>query len=313
MKEAKTIAVTGAYSYSGKYMARQLLEAGYRVITLTSKTEDPFEGRVAAFPFHFDEPDRLAETLRGVDTLINTYWVRYEYNGATYAQAMENTRALFRAAKAAGVRRIVHVSIANPSLDSPLPYYSGKAQLEADLKASGIPHTILRPTVIFGREDILINNIAWFLRRLPVFGVPGDGTYRMQPIYVEDMAALAVRAVEQSGDEVIDATGPETYSFNELLRMLRDEIGGMARTMHLPPMMAYQATRVIGLLVGDVIMTRGEVMGLMDGLLATDAPPAGQTKLSAWVRENRETLGARYANEVKRHFVETSHEREIGR
>src|SRR5262249_37427495 len=148
-----------------------------RTITGDPSRADPFGGRVEAFPFSFDDPARLTETLRGADTLYNTYWVRFDWRGTTYAQAIANTRTLFAAAREAGVRRIVHVSITNPSESSSLPYFRGKAELERDLRESGISYAIVRPTVVFGREDILINNIAWLLRRLPLFVIPGDGSY----------------------------------------------------------------------------------------------------------------------------------------
>jgi NADH dehydrogenase len=309
METKLKIAVTGAYSYSGKYIARKLLNAGHRLITLTSKTNDPFDGKVPAFPFNFDDPERLTETLRGVDVLVNTYWVRFNHGSYTYHQAITNTRILFRAAKEAGVKRIVHVSIANPSVRSPLTYYWGKAILEEDLKASGLDYTILRPTVIFGEEDILINNIAWFLRHLPVFGTPGDGNYKLQPIYVEDMADLVFQAVSDTQNRVIDAIGPETYTFNELVTLIQRTVGSHALTLPMPNRLAYWATRVMGRLVGDVILTWEEVIGLTDNLLVTDSPPAGTTKLSDWMMEHREILGKKYANEIKRHFVPTGNVR----
>ncbi len=297
-------AVTGAFGYSGKYITRQLLNQGAKVITLTGTLDrpDPFDGRVPAFHFNFDDPDKLVETLQDVDTLYNTYWVRFDHGKSTYLQAVSNTRILIRAAVKAGVRRMVHVSITNPSHRSPLPYFWGRAVLEEDLKASGLSYAILRPTVIFGQEDILINNIAWFLRRFPAFGIPGDGGYRLQPIYVEDLAALAIRAGASDENQTIDAIGPETYTFKELVQMVQATIGSRTLLMHIPPRLALSLTQVVGKLVGDVVLTREEIIGLMDDLLVTDSPPAGETKLSEWTQQNASTLGKRYANEIKRHF-----------
>jgi uncharacterized protein YbjT (DUF2867 family) len=175
------IAVTGAFGYSGRYIAKRLLEAGHRVITLTNsfRRENPFNGQVQAFPFHFDQPVRLRESLRGVDVLINTYWVRFDHQHFNHAEAVANTKVLFQAAKEAGVRRIVHVSITNPDLNSDLPYFRGKAELELALQTLGVSHCILRPTVLFGKEGVLVNNIAWALRHLPVCGVFGAGDYKL--------------------------------------------------------------------------------------------------------------------------------------
>ncbi|MEN6306504.1 MAG: NAD-dependent epimerase/dehydratase family protein, partial [Anaerohalosphaeraceae bacterium] len=110
-------AVTGAFGYSGYYIAKQLLEAGHRVIILTNSLNrpNPFGDKVKAFPFHFYNPDKLCQSLDGVTTLYNTYWVRFNHKTFTFEQAITNTSRLFEAAKKAGVERIVHISITNPS------------------------------------------------------------------------------------------------------------------------------------------------------------------------------------------------------
>ena len=213
-------AVTGAFGYSGKYIARRLLDAGQRVITLTNSIDraNPFGGQIPAYPFSFDRPDELARALDGVEVLYNTYWVRFNHPLFTHADAVRNTLSLFDAARRAGVRRVVHISITNPSEDSPLEYFSGKARLERGLRESGLSYAILRPTVLFGKEDILINNIAWALRHLPVFGVFGDGSYRLQPIYVDDLAELCVAGGAGQENVVVNAIGPETFAYRELAR-----------------------------------------------------------------------------------------------
>ncbi len=263
-------AVTGAFGYSGRYIARHLLDAGHQVITLTNAPADPdpFGGQVRAFPFSFDRPDELAASLRGVSVLYNTYWVRFNHRSFTHQQAVANTKTLFTAARDAGVRRIVHVSITNPSDTSRLEYFRGKAELERALS-----YAILRPTVLFGKEDILINNIAWVLRRFPVFGVFGDGRYRLQPIYVDDLAALAVRCGKESEDVTIDAIGPETFTYRELVTTIGQIIGRVRPVVSVPPWLAYYAGLAMGKFLGDVVITRDEIRGLMDGLLYVDAPP----------------------------------------
>ena len=277
MTESQLHVVTGAFGYSGRYIAQRLLDRGHRVRTLTNSVDraNPFQGRVEAVPYHFDEPDRLTESLRGAAVLYNTYWVRFNHRTFTHAEAVENTRRLFQAAQRAGVGRIVHVSITNPSEDSQLEYFHGKAVLERALRETGIPHTILRPTVLFGKEDILINNIAWMLRRLPVFGVFGDGQYKLQPIYVDDLAKLAVEQGAATGTRTIDAIGPETFTYRELVRTIGQIIGKPRPIVSVPPALGYWVGWVVGKLVGDTVVTREEIAGLMQNLLVTDSPPAG--------------------------------------
>lgn len=303
--EGKTVVITGAFSYTGKYATRILLDRGYRIRTLTyhPERENPFGDKVQVFHYNFGRPERLTETLRGASTLINTYWVRFPRGAVTFEGAVQNTRTLIAAAKNAGVRRIVHVSIANPSLESPLGYYKGKAQLEQAVADSGLAYTILRPTVIFGPEDILINNIAWFVRHFPVFAIPGDGRYGIRPIFVEDMARLIVDAVDREGNTVLEAVGPETYSFEELVRLIADKLGRRARVVHVPTLVAHLATCVAGRFVGDVVLTWEEYKGLMVGLLAPEGAPTAQTCLSQWLAANHEQVGTRYASEVARHYA----------
>ena len=304
METKQKIAITGAYSYSGKYITQRLLAQGHEVITLTGSPDrpDPFNGQVKAYPFDFKDLVGLVETFEGVDTFINTYWVRFDYGKSSFLQAVSNTRAMFWAARKAGVRRIVHVSITNPDNHSHLPYFWGKAILEEDLKSLGLSYAILRPTVIFGKEDILINNITWFLRRFPAFAIPGSGAYRLQPIYVEDLAQLA--AAQAVGDEntIIDAIGPETYTFTQLVTMLRDTVGARSLLVHTPPNLARWLSSIVGWWVKDVVLTKDEVVGLLEDRLVTDSPPAGSTKLSEWVAQHADTLGQHYAHEINRHY-----------
>ena len=296
--------VTGAFGYTGKYITRLLLESVDGVTTLTGRPErpNPFGERVRAVPFNFDDPPALIESLRGATTLYNTYWVRFSHGGTTYDRAVANTKTLFSAAKAAGLRRVVHVSIANPSENSPLPYYSGKALLERALIESGISYAILRPTVIFGDEDILINNIAWLLRRFPVFAVPGSGAYRLQPIFVEDFAEIAVRAGRDDQNTVMDVVGPDIFTFDELVRLIARAVGSRSWICHVPPMLALVVSKLIGLLVGDVVLTRDEVKGLMSDLLISHDPPRGTMHIADWLAQNADRVGTHYASELGRHF-----------
>lgn len=294
--------VTGAFGYSGRFIARRLLAAGMPVRTLTNspQRENEFGGRIEVHPLAFDNPEQLTESLRGAAVLYNTYWVRFNHRDFKHATAVDNTLKLFDAAKRAGVGRIVHVSITNPSEDSPLEYFRGKARLERALRESGLSHSILRPAVLFGEGDILINNIAWMLRHMPFFGVFGDGQYRLQPIHVGDFAALATREANESGSRVIDAIGPETFTFRELVTNIAAAIGVHRRIVSVSPTFGYWIGRIAGAFLGDLMITREEIRGLMDNLLVTNSPPAGTTSLSEWVRKHNVSVGRRYASELGR-------------
>jgi NADH dehydrogenase len=278
------------------------LDQGQQVITLTNshQRENEFGGRVPAFPFNFDKPEALVRSLEGVEVLYNTYWVRFNHKRFTHVDAVDNTMILFEAARKAGVGRIVHISITNPTEDSPLEYFSGKARLENALKASGLSYAILRPAVLFGKEDILINNIAWTLRHLPVFGVFGDGNYGIQPIYVDDLAALAVQEGESRVNALINAIGPETFTYRELVATIGRLIRAQRPIISVPPPVGYAVAWILGRIVGDVLVTRDEIEGLMANLLVVDTPPTGRTRLTEWVHEHAETLGRHYTSELAR-------------
>ena len=295
-------AVTGAFGYSGRYITKRLLEAGHSVITLTNSAGrvNPFGEKVLAFPFHFDDPVRLRESLRGADVLINTYWVRFDHRLFSHDEAVRNTKVMFQAAKEVGVKRIVHVSITNPDIRSDLPYFRGKAELESVLPGLGVSYCILRPTVLFGKEDVLINNIAWSLRRLPVFGVFGRGDYRLQPIYVDDLAAAAVAKAAGSANEVVNAIGPETFTYRDLVETIARELGLKRPILGVAPALGFWACWRVGLVMGDVVITRQEIRGLMEDRLHVEAPPLGTTKLTDWIRQHRDTIGRRYTSEMAR-------------
>jgi NADH dehydrogenase len=297
-------AVTGAFSYSGKYIAQKLLAKGDEVITLTGHAERAhlFEGRIKAFPFNFDRPQNQVESLRGVDVLYNTYWVRFDKGSTTQPGAVESVKTLIKSAVAAGVKRIVHISITNPSLQSHLPYFRGKAEMEQAVLESGMSNAILRPTVLFGREDVLVNNMAWLLRRFPFMPVMGQGEYRLQPVYVDDLATLAVEWGDRSDNVVMDAVGPEIFSFADLLRKIAETVGKPARLVPMNPSLALGLSQIISLFTRDVILTRHEVEGLMADLLVSSQPPTCPTQLSDWLYENRNTVGVEYASELKKHF-----------
>jgi len=296
--------VTGAFSYTGKYITERLLSMGEEVRTLTGRPdyENPFGQQVKTFSFNFDRPGDLTESLLGAKTLYNTYWVRYPHGPLSFDKAMKNNKILIAAAEEAGIRRIVHISITNPSEDSPFPYFRGKALVEKAITQSRLSYAIIRPTVIFGPEGILINNIAWLLRKFPIFAIPGSGDYRIQTVFVEDMAGIAVSAGQKDENLVIDTVGPEVYTFDELVRLIANKINKRARIVHIRPVLALFFARLIGYAVKDVVITGDEIDGLMSNLLISQGEPTAPTRFSDWLEKNADKLGRRYISGLKRSY-----------
>jgi uncharacterized protein YbjT (DUF2867 family) len=311
--EAVTSVVTGAFGFSGQQIAKRLLLRGKKVRTLTNHPNpgSPLFGQVEVSPLDFGNAEQLTDSMRGASVLYNTYWVRFSYGGLSHKGAVENTKVLIGAAETAGVKRIVHVSITNPSIDSPLPYFQGKAELERAIQSSSLSYAILRPAVLFGDGDILINNIAFMLKRFPLFAIPGRGEYRVQPILVDDLADLAAEGGQRSDSYIVDAVGPETYTYIDLVRMIRAAVSSKALMVHCSPAMIRLASGVLGAILGDVVLTQDEIQGLMADLLVSHQSPTGRISLEMWIKSHAEIIGSRYASELARHYFHANSEKRL--
>ena len=296
--------VTGAFSYTGRFIARKLLDDGRRVRTLTNHPQRPGaqEIEVDVAPLKFSDRAALVESFRGADVFYNTYWVRFRHGGIGFGDAIANTRTLMSAAAEAGVRRVVHISVSNPSLDSHLDYYAGKARTEEIVREAGMQWAVVRPTLIFGPGDILINNIAWLLRNMPFFVIPEMGRYRVQPVAGEDVAEIATWVAKQSDNVVVDAAGPEIISYAELVHSVATALRRRARIVNMPAGVTLAMGGVVGLLVRDVVLTRQELQGLMQELLVSREEPRGTRRVDDWLLRSAGSLGRSYASELSRHF-----------
>jgi NADH dehydrogenase len=306
--------VTGAFSYSGRAIAAVLLGEGRRVRTITGHPGRAPAARAAPTttaagpaieirPLDFDDQLGLTTSLEGVTTLYNTYWVRFAHGRVNHELAVANSRSLFQAAKRAGVQRIVHVSITHPSVDSPFPYFRGKALVERALAEVEVSYAVLRPAILFGGDGVLVNNIAWLLRHLPLFAVGGRGDYRIRAIHVDDLAHLCVARGAERHDSVTDAVGPERPTFLELVTSIRELVGSRSAIVRVPGVAMPALARLVGLALHDVLLSSEEYRAMAAGLADTDGPATGTTALSQWLSDNADELGRRYANEIERHFA----------
>ena len=296
--------VTGAYSYTGRFIARRLMDQGRAIKTLTNhpRREGAEDVTADVAPLQFSDRSGLVDSLRGAEVLYNTYWVRFNHGRTRFGEAVANTRVLLGAARDAGVRKVVHISVSNPSEDSPLDYYAGKARAERAVRESGLPWAIVRPTLIFGPGDILINNIAWLLRRLPLFGIPGRGDYRLQPVAGEDVAEIATWAAAQIDNVTVDAAGPDVIYFSEMVESIAIAVGKHPRFLYVSPKNALRAARLIGRVMNDVTLNEPELQGLMRELLVSHEQPRGKRRLDNWLLSSVDTLGMNYHSELARHW-----------
>jgi NADH dehydrogenase len=297
-------AVTGSFGFTGRALTERLLAAGHEVVTLSrrSGTGDPLAGRIAVRPLDLERADELQASLEGVETLFNTYWLRFPRGGSTFELAVARSAALLAAARGAGVRRVVHVSVVNAAADAETPYVRAKAALEAVVRSSGLEWAIVRPTLTYGPDDILINNLAWALRRLPVYGLPGLGRYTVQPVHVHDVARICLEAAAGPSGMTLDAAGPETMRYRELVDRVRAAIGSSSIVVPMPGFLVLAAAWVLGLVVRDVVLTRDEIRELTSSLLTSHEPPRGEIRISNWLPANVDTLGRRWSSELARNY-----------
>src|SRR5438094_6813241 len=299
---ATTDVVTGAFSYTGSFIARRLLAAGHQLRTLTNNPRPPTDlaGKIVSAPLDFEDVDGMVRLMRGADTVYNTYWIHSNYGADAFDGAVRRSKVLFAAAREAGIRRLVHISIANPTA-STHPYYASKAQVEEALRSTGMSYAIVRPTLVYGEGDVLINNIAWVLRHFPVFAIPGDGAYRLQPVHVEDVASIAVTAGLADGNIAIDAAGPDILRFERLVRILHRAVGSRSVIVKTPPALALAGARVGGFIAKDALLTREQLDDLRAELLVSGEPPRGTIRFSQWLSRQQAVLGRRYASARTRH------------
>ena len=296
--------VTGSFGYIGKYITRALLEMGQEVRTITTHPNkpNPFGPRVEAYSYHFENPELLTDSLSGCEILFNTYWVRFNYRDWSFEKALANTKVLFNCARKAGVKKVVQISVTNPSEEDDLPYYRGKALQERALRELGLDYAIVRPTLVFGEEDILVNNIAWTIRNFPLVPIFGSGKYQVQPVFVGDLASICVDIARVPGPITIDAAGRETFTYKDFLQLIARELGRNISFVHTSPGLGIFLGELIGLFVKDVLLTRDELRGLMENKLTSNQEPNGRTLFSEWLRNNKEVIGRQYTSELRRHF-----------
>ena len=305
MTEGTRVAVTGAFGFTGRALAERLLAEGHEVVTLSRRSGegDRLAPRLAAIhPLDASRPDAFRAALEGVDVLYNTWWLRFPRGGGTFERLLADSSVLLAAAREVGVRRIVHVSVVRASPNADTPYVRAKAALESAVKATGLEWVIVRPTLTYGPGDILINNLAWALRRLPVYGTPGLGRYRVQPVHVDDLARICVEAADLPSGQTIDAAGPETFEYRDLVARIRAAVGSRSIVLPMPGLVVLGAAKVLGLLVRDVVLTRDEIRELTSSLLTSDEPARGEIRLSDWLLEHASTLGRRWSSELARNY-----------
>jgi len=298
-----TYMVTGAFSFTGRHVAKRLLEEGEEVRTMTRfpQSASPFAEAVPAVPFDYDDVGALTQALRGCDRLINTYWRRQPEGNLGYDRVVQQSKNLFAAAKAVGIERIVHMSINDPH-GKKFPYFRAKCATERAVRECTVSSVVVRPQLVFGDGELLINNLAWTLRQSRLAAVPGDGQYLMQPIHASDYAELIVGLSRNRRDGVVNGVGPDVMTYDDMVSMVGNAIGRKPRILHVHPKFFDRVARLINRFVEEPTVLDYEVYGCLVENGVVPREPQGTRRLVDWLRDHADSLGRRYADQDRRPF-----------
>ena len=241
----KQVTVFGA-GFIGRAIVRALAEQGVQVVVAARRIELAEEvktagdvGQITLVRANVRVPVSVARALQGSDAVINAVGISFEHGRQRYeAVHVGGARAIAEAAKTAGVRRLVHVSgIGADRRSATNRYIRSKVDAEDAIIAAFPDATILRPSVVFGSDDVLFNRLARIACFAPIMPVVGDGSARMQPVYVGDVAAAAVAVLARPATArmVFELGGPRTYNHGELAALTLREIGRRRPIVGVPP------------------------------------------------------------------------------
>jgi NADH dehydrogenase len=270
------IGVTGASGFVGRHIIDQLVERGHRPrALLRDAARRPFANPHAVDVVQGSLGDRAAleRLTRGTDAVIHLVGIIVERGAATFdAVHVEGTRAVVSAARAAGVRRFVHMSAlgARDTADA-TAYHRTKARGEAVVRDAGVPHVIMRPSFISGRGNVPIATLARVHRFAPVVPVFGDGSYPLQPVWIGDVAlAFALAAEGQSSDGAFELGGPSAMPYAEFVRAIGRASGHPRRLVHVPLGLMRLAARAFDLLGPFAPLTSDQLQMLVEGNATPD-------------------------------------------
>ncbi|HXR24984.1 MAG TPA: NAD(P)H-binding protein [Candidatus Binataceae bacterium] len=243
----RIIAIAGGSGFIGRAIVRRL--AAIPGLTVRVLTRDPVkarvrlaaEGKVDFVSADVNDPARLATVIAGADTIINAvqfdgYPIEKPSRGLTFNRVdYGGTVSLIAATKAAGVPNFIYISGAAADERSPNPAFRAKGRAERALRDAGLAFTILRPSLVYGPEDRVVNGLAKAIRMMPVMVVPGSGQQKLRPLLVDDLAACVALAIGGRGrNGIYEVGGPDPMTFDELVRLVMEITGHKRPIIHVP-------------------------------------------------------------------------------
>ncbi len=276
------VTVFGGSGFIGRYIVRRLARAGHRVRVAIRRPDEglflkPFGavGQIDLIQANVRDDASVARAVAGADAVVNLVGILYEGGRQTFdAVQAEGAGRIARAAAAAGVARLVHVSALGAAADSPSDYARAKAEGEAQVLAAFPKATILRPSVVFGAEDDFFNRFGRMARMAPALPLIGGGQTRFQPVFVDDVAAAIFNALDRDDAQgrVYELGGPKVYSFEEIMNLVLETTCRRRPLVPVPFFVARMLGSILGLLPFPPL-TRDQVVLLeRDNVVGAGAP-----------------------------------------
>jgi NADH dehydrogenase len=277
------ILVTGGTGFVGPRVVHALRGRDLPVRALARRPDREAELRawgVELVQGDMTDADSLRRAVEGVDTVVHLVAIRQGKPEQFERLMIQGTRDLLAAAKDAGVKRFVLMSAlgVSPETKDLVPYFAAKWAEEEDVKASGIPYVIFRPSFVFGRGGGILTTFAKLAKLAPFTAITGSGTQRIAPIWIDDVGEYFASATQR--DDVLGQTwelgGPDEVTWNEFWARLRRTLGIKRRpTVHMPMWFMRANAVVTERLPGNIPLTRDllKMLEAGDNVPADDAAP----------------------------------------
>lgn len=272
------ILVTGGSGFIGRRVVARLAEAGrpVRVLARGQRQADLPQG-VERLPGNVATGEGLAEAMEGVERVVHLVAIIRETRGQTFDGVIRGgTERVVEAARAAAVKKLVHVSAIGARDDPTYPYLHAKWRAEQAVMGSGLNYTILRPSIVFGEGDEFINALAALVRGNPLVPIAGEGKTRFQPIWVEDVVTCIVACLEDGSHdgEVVEIGGPEHLTYKEMVDAVQEALGRRRPKLHIPLALMKPLARAMEAVLPRPPVTVEQLKMLaLDNVTALDAVP----------------------------------------
>jgi uncharacterized protein YbjT (DUF2867 family) len=242
----RIVAIAGGSGFIGRTIARRLAALPQLRVRVLSRDPGRARAKLAGLEADFvrgevTEPGTLPAALAGASAVVSAvqfdgYPIENPRRGLTFERIdLGGTLALLAAAKAAGVTRFIYISGAAADENSRHPGFRAKGKAERAIRESGLEYTILRPSLVYGPDDTVVNGFAKAIRLAPVFPVPGSGRQTLQPVLVDDLAACVALAISGRGQNgTYEIGGPDLMTFDDLIRLIMDLTGHRRPIVHVP-------------------------------------------------------------------------------